>query len=39
MLETANFDKALQIILIMETVPEKLTMEQAEVLTIQMISI
>jgi hypothetical protein len=39
MLETAHFDKALQIILIMETVPEKLTMEQAEVLTIQMISI
>lgn len=39
MLEINAFDRALQIIELMESVPEQLTMEQAQTLTAQMISI
>lgn len=39
MLEIGAFDRALQIIELMESVPEQLTMEQAQELTVQMIAI
>lgn len=39
MLEINAFDRALQIIELMENVPEQLTMEQAQTLTAQMIAI